>query len=89
MQLRDYRYQNSSIRLIQSDFRKLHSCTMTLFPVVYALYGLDQRDYVILVLLDFSRDIDRIDHNKLFAIFINMGLSQYAVQNTKQKIRIS
>lgn len=65
----------------QSGFRSGHSCTTALLCVTDdILQATDQGLVTVLVLLDYSKAFDTVNHTKLLSILSDKGFSQNAVQ---------
>nr|CAI5867809.1 unnamed protein product [Callosobruchus analis] len=80
-QIREYVSYNEILSIQQSGFRSTHSCVTALLKVTDDIYrALDNSELSILVLLDFSKAFDRINHELLSALFHYVGFSSHAVQ---------
>lgn len=95
-QLREYLHRYNIIPTVQSGFRSAHSCTTALLHITDDIISAtDQGLYTVLVLLDFSRAFDTLNHELLIAILRNIGLSvktvalfkSYLCERT-QKVRV-
>lgn len=70
--------------LRQSGFRKGYSCCTALLDVVDSIMSsLDSGNSCVLVLLDYTRAFDKVNHQVLFALLLHIGLSQGAVDLIK------
>lgn len=80
-QLREYINKHSLLPPIQSGFRKNHSCTTALLKVTDdILEAADRGDLTGLVLLDYSRAFDKLNHQLLLAILKFLGLECRALK---------
>lgn len=94
IQLRDYLTESVILPPTQSGFRSQHSCTTALLHVTDdIIQATDNGMCTILILLDFSRAFDTINHQVLIAILQYIGLSNDAIillrnyiSNRKQKV---
>ncbi|KAI5739515.1 hypothetical protein M8J77_020172 [Diaphorina citri] len=79
-QLNKYLLQNSLLNPLQSGFRAGHSTSSALIKVTDDIrVAMDQRRLTILLLLDFSKAFDSVDHDILIARLSSMNLSQNAL----------
>ena len=84
-QLYTYVVQNSILNSHQSGFRKQHSTTTVLVDIVDDIFGAtDDGDASLLVLLDFSKAFDTLDHSLLCA-----KLRYYGLDDTSLKFFVS
>lgn len=97
LQLTDYLEKYGILPKNQSGFRSLHSCTTTLLHVTdEILRARDKGWMTILVLLDFSRAFDTVDHAVLLSILRFVGLGAAAAElfasflaNRSQKVKLN
>lgn len=95
-QLRAYLAEKKILPKTQSGFRSGYSCTTALLQVVDDIIGAtDQGLCTILILLDFSRAFDTLNHEILLSLLLYIGLTKEAVtlfknylQNRQQKVSI-
>lgn len=88
IQLRQFLHINNILPPYQSGFRAGYSCTTTLLDVVDEVCrAVDQGKLLLLVLLDFSRAFDTINHDILDAILFNIGLSEHACKLFSEILR--
>lgn len=79
-QLRDFLNSHSLLPVTQSGFRKGYSCTTALAKILDdILIAIDNNQLTALVLLDFSKAFDTINHKVLLAILHYIGLSNDAI----------
>lgn len=79
MQIRDYLLSNNLNNFYQSGFRANHSCTSALMNITDdILAATDQNKMTALVLLDFSKAFDTIDHDILISILHFIGFTNSA-----------
>lgn len=79
-QIYDYVTENKIISDLQSGFRKKYSTTTTLANITdHLLYSLDKGHASILVLLDFSKAFDTLDHTLLCAKLAYFGFDTISV----------
>lgn len=80
-QLREYLGKNNILPVHQSGFRPQHSCTTALLHITDdILRANDEGKLTLLVLLDYSKAFDSIDHDIMAAIFHYLGLSRDSIQ---------
>ena len=78
-QIRQYMESNDLFNVFQSAYRPAHSCETGLGRIqVYILHSLDNRNTVILVLLDLSAAFDTVDHRLLLDKLHEIGLRDAA-----------
>lgn len=83
-QIRAYLEKFGLLPITQSGFRPGHSCASALLHVVDDICsGVDRDMASVLVLLDFSRAFDTIDHDFLYYILLHIGFSFPAAQLIK------
>lgn len=95
-QLRDHLTHFHLLPETQSGFRPMHSCETALLNITDdILRGSDQKKVTVLVLVDFTKAFDTINHEILFAVLGSMGLSAGAVnffrsylKNRTQRVKI-
>lgn len=81
IQLKKFVNDNNILPAIQSGFRSGHSCSTALLKVSDdILTARDKGMGTILVLLDYSKAFDRVNHQLLLAILKYLGLNKSAVQ---------
>lgn len=79
-QIRDYLYNFSILPKQQSGFRVNFSCTTALLKVTDDIItATDDNNLTVLVLLDYSKAFDRINHQLLLAILHYIGFSTSSV----------
>lgn len=79
-QIYDYVINNSIVSSFQSGFRKNHSTTSVLMSVTDNIFkSLDDGNASALILLDFSKAFDTLDHSLLCAKLTYYGFSDIAV----------
>nr|CAI5842328.1 unnamed protein product [Callosobruchus analis] len=72
---------NNTIPDIQSGFKKNHSTTTALMKVTKDIAtSMDNSKVTLLILLDFSKALDLVDHNLLIAKLSHYGLKSKALQ---------
>lgn len=72
--------ENNILPLRQSGFRKGYSCCTALLDVVDTIVSnLDSGNSCVLILLDYTKAFDKINHELLFAILHYIGLSEDAI----------
>nr|CAI5835546.1 unnamed protein product [Callosobruchus analis] len=80
-QLKKHLVKNNIIPVNQSGFKKNHSCTSALLKVTDDIFRAnDQGKLTLLVLLDFSKAFDTLNHKLMLNILNYIGLSHSAVQ---------
>lgn len=95
-QVRVYLVNNNILPTVQSGFRPGHSCTTALLHIVDdVIEATDQGLCTVLILLDFSRAFDTVNHELLKAILGYLGFAEEAIRlfdsflrNRKQKVKI-
>lgn len=96
-QLRSHILNYNILPDVQSGFRPLHSCETALLNVTDdILRATDRKQVTILVLIDFSKAFDTLNHELLFAILKSIGMSNKVInffrsylENRTQKVKIS
>lgn len=96
IQIKNHIANFSLLPSMQSGFRKGYSCSTALLHIVDDIVrAFDKGKYTILVLLDFSRAFDTINHSLFLSILQYIGFSENAcsllgnfVTNRKQRVRI-
>lgn len=79
-QLRHHFNQNNLIPNIQSGFRPGYGCSAALLKITDDIFhNLDNKLATILVLLDFSKAFDTVDHEILLEILKSCGLTPHAI----------
>ncbi|KAL1452280.1 hypothetical protein WDU94_006566 [Cyamophila willieti] len=77
VQVNKYLLENSLLNPLQSGFRAGHSTSSALIKVTDDIRGaMDQRKLTLLLLLDFSKAFDSVDHEILIARLSSMNFSQ-------------
>lgn len=80
VQLREHLESNGVLPLTQSGFRKGHSCCSALLNVTDDIFAACDNGYVtVLVLLDYSRAFDTINHEILLSILKYVGIGNEGV----------
>lgn len=80
-QIRRYLDSHNLLPQTQSGFRQSYSCTTALLNITDdILEATDNGKSTALVLLDYSKAFDTIDHELLFAVLYHLGFSNNAVQ---------
>lgn len=80
VQLQHHLEINEILPTVQSGFRQGHSCTTALACVVDDIIGATDRGYMtILVLLDYTKAFDTVNHRLLLAILKHFGLEDSAI----------
>nr|CAI5829044.1 unnamed protein product [Callosobruchus analis] len=80
-QLKKHLVKNNIIPVNQSGFKKNHSCTSALLKVTDDIFRAnDQGKLTLLVLLDFSKAFDTLNHKLMLNILNYIDLSHSAVQ---------
>lgn len=75
-QLKNHVYENSIIPHTQSGFKQGHSCTTSLLNITDdILRATDQGKLTALILLDYTKAFDTLNHKMLIAILHYIGLS--------------
>lgn len=78
-QIKNYLLSHSLLPSIQSGFRKGFSCTTALLHITDDIFKATDMGYsTLLVMLDFSRAFDTINHDLMVCILKYMGFSNYA-----------
>ena len=96
LQLREYLNINNLLPIVQSGFRPGYSCTTALLNIMDDIItASDRGNCTALILLDFSRAFDTLNHEILLNILKYIGLSENAVEmfrnylsNREQKVRL-
>lgn len=84
-QLYEYAMQNNLFNPHQSGFRKGHSTVTALLKIADDIRkAIDERKLTLLVLLDFSKAFDRVNHNLLLVKLKKLGCSISVVNWFKQ-----
>nr|CAH7750229.1 unnamed protein product [Callosobruchus chinensis] len=79
-QLRHHIMEYTLLPTSQSGFRPLHSCETALLNVTDDIFrALDAKKATVLVLLDFSKAFDTLNHDILIAILQSMGISNISL----------
>jgi len=79
-QMKEYLEKNKILPEVQSGFRSGHSCATALATITDdILTALDKRRLTVLVLLDFSKAFDTINHKLLLSVLTYAGFSKGAV----------
>ena len=79
-QLSEFLYDNNVIPLHQSGFRSRHSCETALLSITDDIVrALDKGYATVLVLLDYSKAFDSLNHQTLLAILHYSGLNSDAI----------
>lgn len=79
-QLREHLTTNNLLPLRQSGFRPAHSCTTALLDITDdILSATDRGEVTVMILLDFSKAFDTVDHETLLAVLPRFGLSESAL----------
>ena len=79
-QLTSYMNEKKCLSKHQSGNKKLHSCeTLGVFMTDKVFKAMDSKELTVIVLLDFSKVFDSIDHRKLLtkALGLNLGASEW------------
>ena len=80
-QMREYLTLHNLLPMTQSGFRPGYSCTTTFLHILDDIIAAsDKGSCTVLVLLDFSRAFDTINHNILLNILKYIGLSGRAME---------
>ena len=79
-QIQEYSLLNNLLPSAQSGFRKDHSCTTALLKVTDdILQAADRGELTALILLDYSKAFDKLDHQLLLAILKYLGFGDKPV----------
>nr|CAH7730879.1 unnamed protein product [Callosobruchus chinensis] len=79
-QLQTYLDNNSLLPSVQSGFRSGHSCATALLKITDdILQATDNDEVTALVLLDYSKAFDKINHSLLLAILEHIGCSRESI----------
>lgn len=95
-QLREHLSENKILPNVQSGFRAMHSCETALLHITDdILRGVDNKKITVLVLIDFSKAFDTINHQILLAILHYIGLNEKCInffhnylENRIQRVKI-
>ena len=80
-QLTSYMNEKKCLSKHQSGNKKLHSCeTLGVFMTDKVFKAIDSKELTVIVLLDFSKAFDSIDHRKLLTKLKALGLSLGALE---------
>ena len=80
-QLTSYMNEKKCLSKHQSGNKKLHSCeTLGVFMTDKVFKAMDSKELTVIVLLDFSKAFDSIDHRKLLTKLKAVGLSLGALE---------
>lgn len=81
MQLRDHISKFNILPEVQSGFRPLHSCETALLNITDdILRGVDNKKVTVLVLIDFSKAFDTLNHEILLSLLKFVGMSENVVK---------
>lgn len=79
IQLQKHVHKNNIIQTTQSGFRSGHSCTTALLKITDDIFeATDKGNLTILVLLDYSKAFDTLNHQMLLSILNYIGLTESA-----------
>ena len=79
-QVSEYLVNNNLLDLYQSGFRKYHSTTTALLKITDDMFNaIDQSEVSFLVLLDYSKAFDTVNHRLLLAKMEKLGLSEFVL----------
>ena len=95
-QIRNYLESNNLLPARQSGFRSMHGCSTAMLDVTDDLFrAFDNGDHSVLLLLDFSKAFDILDHRLLLAVLSYVGFSDDCVRfmgsfigNREQAVRV-
>lgn len=80
-QIRTYLEKEKLLPSTQFGFRKNHSCCSALAHVTDDIFkARDQKKLTFLILLDYSKAFDTLDHSLLLSILQYIGMSKYVIE---------
>nr|CAI5833419.1 unnamed protein product [Callosobruchus analis]CAI5834750.1 unnamed protein product [Callosobruchus analis]CAI5835567.1 unnamed protein product [Callosobruchus analis]CAI5840243.1 unnamed protein product [Callosobruchus analis] len=80
LQLMEYVECKRILPDVQSGFRKKHSCSTALLQIIDdVLAARDIGEFTVLILLDFTRAFDTLDHKLLLQILKHIGIDRHSI----------